>query len=86
MAKGVKFELSGNDEGNDQLTKRQFVYANKTTTTVTTTTTTITASTATTITASETTTAKAEDIEAKNSGKIAGKVELDKNVLCAYRL
>ena len=71
MADCINLELPGNDKGGVQLTNRQYLH-------VTTTTTTTTASVA--------STTKVESIELKILGNSEGKIELNQDVLCAYRL
>ena len=67
----------GHDEGDVQLTKRQYVHNNTATTVTTTTTTTIIMTP---------TTTKANDMKVKILGNIEGKVELNQNTPCACRL
>jgi hypothetical protein len=79
MAYRTKFKFPGHEEGEAQLTKRQYLHT--TATTVTNATATITS----TIIASTTTT-KVKGMKVKISADIEGKVELNQNRLRACRI
>ena len=90
MTQSIKLQLSGSDEGDEQLTKRQYEQTTATVTSNTIAATTTTAPTTTT-TAVKTfisiaTTTKAENQKVKISRNIEEKLELNQSKLCVYRL